>query len=195
MFVVALAVFAIVGPRSTRLPDPLLVVLAAVTVAGVAFAARGFLPADPAAALVAAATLLVALPTGLGAAAPWALGFALRKKWAPAAVLAVVALLPIADLVRRGDFAFALPSNAVVVGAGVLGAAFGAMTGLPRAVTVLVAIMLGFVDPDALLALAAVSVAVLPAAVVRTLKPERRDLVALAAGLPIVVAALAGTLG
>lgn len=87
-----------------------------------------------------------------------------------------------------------LPTNAVVVGGGLMGAAFGTITGLPKAKWVLVAIAVSFIDPVTLLATCGLGLAVIPAAVVRTVGSERRNLVALATGVPIVLATLAMSL-
>ena len=85
---------------------------------------------------------------------------------------------------------------AVLVGVGLLGVAFAAATKLKHAawlglVIIIVALHAIFIDPNAtpLLALFATGAAVLPGAVVRVL-PERRHLVAAAAGIPLVGAAL-----
>ena len=59
---------------------------------------------------------------------------------------------------------------------------------------VLVAIVVGaLVDPIAFLALCAVGCAVIPSAVVRVVGSDRRARVALAAGVPLVAAALLAT--
>jgi hypothetical protein len=81
---------------------------------------------------------------------------------------------------------------ALLVGAGLVGAAFGIATGLPHArwlglataITIAHAVVFD-PDPTPLLALLAVAVAVIPSAVVRVI-PERRHLVALAAGIPLI---------
>ena len=87
---------------------------------------------------------------------------------------------------------------AIVVGAGLLGAAFGAATGLAPARLVCAAIALALVhaivvDPSAapLLALLAVGCAVIPSAVARVAGLERRTLVAAVAGVPLIGAAFA----
>ncbi len=87
---------------------------------------------------------------------------------------------------------------AVVIGAGLLGTAFGAVTGLPAArplggLLTLVLAHAIVVDPAAApaLALLAVGAAILPGAVVRAVGSPRRTLIAAAAGAPLLGAALA----
>ncbi len=87
---------------------------------------------------------------------------------------------------------------AVVVGTGLLGAAFAVATGLPHArwYAGALAIMLAhaiLVDPDPtpLLGVLAIACAVLPAAIVRAVGvPGRRHGIAAGAGVPLVIAAL-----
>ncbi len=87
--------------------------------------------------------------------------------------------------------------GAIVVGAGLLGIGFGALTGLPRArelavVTLLVAaneILVGGAGAT-LLATLAIGIAVLPAAIVRAAGTDKRTLVAALAALPLAGAAL-----
>lgn len=108
-----------------------------------------------------------------------------------------------------GDLAAAIAASgrgasAVVVGAGLLGAGFGALTGLPNArwlaASVLVAggheIIVGNSAP-ALLALLAIGVAIIPSAIVRATQPAldgpRRHALAIGAGVPLVgIAAVLG---
>ncbi len=94
----------------------------------------------------------------------------------------------------------------LVVGAGLLGVGFGALTGLPNArwlaAIVLVAgaheIIVGNAAP-ALLAVLAIGVAIVPSAIVRAVQPQlegpRRHALAFGAGLPLlgIAAALGGT--
>jgi len=89
-------------------------------------------------------------------------------------------------------------SAAILVGAGLLGAAFGAATGLAPARIVSAAIALAIahaivVDPAPapVLALLAVGVAVVPSAIARVAGTERRALVSALAGLPLLGAAFA----
>jgi len=178
-FVVALAAFLAISACLES-------VAAALAVPGIIYAGRALFPKDPVAGVVGAATFAVALPIG-GAGAAWALAFGLHRKLPLAALAALVA---VGEFALHPQLALVLPTAPVVVGAGLLGAAFGAMTGLAKAKWVLLAIAIGFVDPGALLATCAVGIAVLPAAVVRTVGTERRELVALAAGVPLVLAAL-----
>ncbi|HWO26612.1 MAG TPA: hypothetical protein VNO30_48115 [Kofleriaceae bacterium] len=90
----------------------------------------------------------------------------------------------------------------VVVGAGLLGAAFAAATRLPRAgwLAAAIAVAIGHAiafdhEPAALLALFAVGAAIVPGAVVRAAAAAaasgRRHAMALVAGVPLVLAALA----
>lgn len=87
--------------------------------------------------------------------------------------------------------------GAIVVGAGLLGIGFGALTGLPRArelavVTLLVAaneILVGGAGAT-LLATLAIGIAVLPAAIVRAAGTDKRTLVAALAAIPLAGAAL-----
>lgn len=89
---------------------------------------------------------------------------------------------------------------AVVVGAGLLGTAFGAATGLPRARGLALALvvtaahaMIVAPDPAPVLAVLAVGASVIPSAVARVLANLRRELVTLAAAAPLVgVAVVAG---
>lgn len=106
-----------------------------------------------------------------------------------------------------GNLAAALAATgrgaaAIVVGAGLLGVAFGALTGLPGArwlaLLVVVAgaheIVVGSGAP-VVLALFAIGTAVIPSAVVRAVKADlagtRRHALAIGAGLPLVAIALA----
>jgi hypothetical protein len=95
-------------------------------------------------------------------------------------------------------------SASIVVGAGLLGVAFGVATGLAHAkrfgviamATMAAVVLVGGHDPMPVLAVMAVGVGVLPAAVVRVVgasdeKPDRRHWIALVAGVPLVGAALA----
>ena len=85
-----------------------------------------------------------------------------------------------------------VPADAIVVGAGGIGAGFAALTGLPKARWLLAAIALAaLTDPVAVLALLAIGIAVIPSAIVRVVGPDHRILVALAAGVPLVGAAIA----
>lgn len=87
--------------------------------------------------------------------------------------------------------------GAIVVGAGLIGIGFGALTGLPRArelaiVAVVVAldeILVGGAGAT-LLAVLAIGIAVLPAAIVRAAGTERRTVVAMIATVPLAAAAL-----
>ena len=87
--------------------------------------------------------------------------------------------------------------GAIVVGAGLIGLGFGALTGLPRArelavVTLVVAldeILVGGAGTT-LLATLAIGIAVLPAAIVRAAATEKRTLVAALAAVPLAGAAL-----
>src|SRR6185312_11561126 len=87
--------------------------------------------------------------------------------------------------------------GAIVVGAGLVGLGFGALTGLPRArelavVTLIVAldeILVGGAGAT-LLATFAIGIAVLPAAIVRAAATEKRALVAALAAAPLAGAAL-----
>jgi hypothetical protein len=93
-------------------------------------------------------------------------------------------------------------ASAIVVGGGLLGAAFAAITGLGSARWLAAAIGLALlhaiaVDPQPapLLALLAIGCAVVPSAVVRAVPSSqptaaRRHVVALAAGIPLILAAL-----
>lgn len=87
---------------------------------------------------------------------------------------------------------------AIVVGTGLLGAAFGAATGLAPARLLCGAIALALVhaivvdpSPAPLLALLAVGCAIVPSAVARVVGSERRILIVALAGIPLVGAALA----
>jgi hypothetical protein len=89
-------------------------------------------------------------------------------------------------------------SATVLVGTGLLGAGFAAVTRLPAAGWLAAAIGLtlahaAIVDPEPapLLALLAIGSAVIPAAIVRVLAPARRHAVTVIAGAPLVLAALA----
>ena len=87
---------------------------------------------------------------------------------------------------------------AIVIGAGLLGAAFAALTGLGGARWLVAAITVVFAHalaidhaPAALLAVLAIGASLIPCAVVRVANPAtRRDLVALASGVPLVAMAL-----
>ncbi|MBS1118090.1 MAG: hypothetical protein H6Q90_318 [Deltaproteobacteria bacterium] len=93
-------------------------------------------------------------------------------------------------------------SSAIIVGGGLLGAAFGALTGLASARWLVAAIALATVHaiavngpPVAMLGLLAIGCAIVPSAIVRavpSLRPysRHRHLIAFAAGLPLVVAAV-----
>lgn len=91
-------------------------------------------------------------------------------------------------------------SASIVVGAGLLGLAFAAVTNLASARWLAAALVIAVVhavvvdhDVTALLALLAIGCAVIPSAIVRAVGSSRRHTVALAAGAPlVVVAALAG---
>lgn len=85
----------------------------------------------------------------------------------------------------------------VVIGSGLLGVAFGAATGLPSArwlggivVATAAAAILAEPSPAPLLAVLAVGVAVIPSAIVRAVSAQRRSLVTLGAGVPLVAMAL-----
>lgn len=85
---------------------------------------------------------------------------------------------------------------AIVIGTGLLGAAFGAATGLAPARWLVLVIAIAtvhaiVVDPaaDALLALLAVGCAIIPSAVAK-LVPDRRLVVTLGTGVPLVLTAL-----
>jgi hypothetical protein len=86
---------------------------------------------------------------------------------------------------------------AIVVGAGLLGAAFAAITALPSArwLTLVIGLTAAHAitvahDPTPLLAVLAIGVAVIPSAIVRAAGGGRPHLVALGASLPLVTAAL-----
>ena len=86
---------------------------------------------------------------------------------------------------------------AVVIGSGLLGAAFAAATGLPAARWLALVIALALVHaivvdpgPTPLLALLAIGMAIIPSAIVRALPASRRELLTVAAGAPLVGAAL-----
>ncbi|HEU0033349.1 MAG TPA: hypothetical protein VFQ53_22110 [Kofleriaceae bacterium] len=88
-------------------------------------------------------------------------------------------------------------AGAVVLGAGLLGVAFAAVTGLPaiRWVAGLLAVVAlhAFAvdhDPVPTLAVLAIAAAVIPSAVVRFVGTERRHVVAAVAGAPLVLGAL-----
>jgi hypothetical protein len=87
----------------------------------------------------------------------------------------------------------------IIVGAGLLGAAFAAATGLPHARWVVGAIAIVGVhavlvdrDPVSLLAVLAIGIAVIPSGIVRAVPSgaERRHVIAAIAGVPLVGAAL-----
>ncbi|MBV8758188.1 MAG: DUF2723 domain-containing protein, partial [Deltaproteobacteria bacterium] len=90
--------------------------------------------------------------------------------------------------------------GAIVVGAGLIGIGFGALTGLPRAreLTVIAVIVAAYElvvggAGTTLLATLAIGIAVLPAAIVRAAGPStdaRRTLVAIVAAVPLAGAAL-----
>jgi hypothetical protein len=79
---------------------------------------------------------------------------------------------------------------AAVLGAGLLGAAFGAATGLRAArwlaAAIAVAAVASLHDPVPVLALLAIPIAVIPSALARVLPTTDRALIAVAAGLPLV---------
>ncbi len=88
-------------------------------------------------------------------------------------------------------------SSAIVIGAGLLGTAFGAVTGLPHARWLAIAIAITaahaiVIDPQPapLLGLLAIGCAVIPSAIVRAVGSPRRTLVAVVAGVPLVGGAL-----
>lgn len=202
-------------------------VLAAVTLAGVVACARVLVPRDPVAGVVGAALLVLAPPFRLtavagsipaiaaAAACVWAAAFVIGHARAPsprhrAAAIAAIALALVAWVAAARArtsvvdpsltalvAATGVGSAAVVVGAGLLGVTFGAVTGLPHArlLALAVAIVTAHAivfdhQPAALLALLAAGVAVIPSAIVRVVGSPRRTLVALGAGVPLVIAAL-----
>jgi len=144
------------------------------------------------------AVLLVALLAWFGRALP-------RQQLALvlAAIGAVVVLLWIDAIgalpAARPDLAAVLAASApaaLLVGAGLVSAAFALATGLPHARWLGLAIALASghaivfdPDPTPLLALLAVATAVIPSAVVRVI-PERRHAIALAAGIPMIAVAI-----
>lgn len=89
-------------------------------------------------------------------------------------------------------------AGAIVIGAGLLGAAFAAVTGLALARWFAAAIVLALIHaivieqaPMPLLAVLAIGAAVIPSAVVRVLDGARRELVTVIASAPLIGAALA----
>jgi hypothetical protein len=88
-------------------------------------------------------------------------------------------------------------AGAIVVGIGLAGVAFGAVTALPSArwlagITAAVALHAAAIDHEAvpLLGLLALAAVIVPGAISRALPLGRRDVVALAAGVPLVGASL-----
>jgi len=162
---------------------------------------------------MACAAIVVGAAPWLGAPVLVAVGIYLARAGVPRSLLviavgaigAIAILLWVGAIGRMPDpaadlHAFVAASGrgaaAVLVGVGLLGVAFAAATKLPHAawlalVIAIVAAHAIFIDHDAtaLLALFAVGAAVLPSAVVRVL-PQRRHVVAAAAGIPLVGAAL-----
>ena len=162
--------------------------LAALACAGVAIGAAPWLGAP----------LLVAIGIAVSRTAPRSLlALAVGAIGALAVLLWIGAIGRMADPhVAFGAFITSSAPAAVLVGIGLLGTAFAAVTRLPNArwLVALVAIAVAhavFVDPDptVVLALLAVGAAVIPGAIVRML-PERRHVVAAAAGVPLLGIAL-----
>jgi hypothetical protein len=166
-------------------------------------------------ALLGAAPVAGLVATALVSAALWRAGVSRRILLGAVALIAVVtaaswigvvgALPTVAPDLGRALAGGARGAAAVVVGAGLLGAGFGALTGLPGARTLAVALALTLADgalvagdgaaPDVwLLTLLAIGVAVIPAAIVQIVgdavspgTPSAR--VALGAAAPLVLAA------
>jgi len=181
-------------------------VLGALTLLGVLRAARALLPKDPVATALAPLLLVLAPPfrDAAAVAAPtllaacgvtWTIALAATHARAPSvrvrgsrrARSSTCALLVATS--GRG-------AAAVVVGAGLLGAAFGAATGLPAARWLALALAIAAAsaivvdhDPTVLLALLAIGAAIIPGAVVRVI-PRQRHVVAAAAIVPLGLAAV-----
>lgn len=188
--------------------------LAAVLLAAIIAAGRGLVPKDPVAGAIAAAVFGLALPLRFApvaslvaaclAVAGLALGLRRRDRLglvvaaiciaasafvAWGAALALGATVPAAFDPRR---ALAISGGAIGVGAGLLGAGFGTLTGLPHARWLLAGCGLAVIgDPIAFLGVVAVGIVVIPSAIVRVVGSPNRIRVALAAGAPLLAAAIA----
>ena len=155
------------------------------------------------AAIASTAITTVAAPwLGLGLALALALGMRRVLALAPAllAVALIVAfrVLPAPDL---GAFVAASGRASVVLGAGLLGTAFGVATSLPRVGWLALAIALAVAhaiaidhDPTPAIALLAAGCAIVPGAIARVAEKRHRTLVTLLAAAPLIGLALVAAL-